>query len=530
VYEWLSLNGVKSVNHNPSKDWIDIYIDISSAERLLDTEYYSFKNGYDGSEIIRATEWSIPQHLHEHIDAIQPTTSFMRPVTELDDAHDNTLIDDLTPPDPPVVPWPPPGYVPPSPNSPLGQVCSINGTTPACFAELYGTRGYVQKAGSKNSIGFNNFDGERPVRIDTKMFLERYAPQAVAGAQDFDLVVIANGSHVTGPLDNYELENDLDVEANLDVQTIIGMTYPMHVTAYSTGGIPPQIGDAASDYGPPGNEPYLTWLNYVLAQKSLPHVISTSYGDDEQAVPLTYAKRSCAGFAQLGARGVSVLFAAGDGGVGPEGDLAVDCQSNDGKNKTEFIPSFPPSCPYVTTVGGTYEFQPEKSVVRPANSLGPDGAIHSFYAGGSGFSNYFPRPSYQDGVVLSYLKEIGNSNAGLYNPEGRAYPDLSAQALYFQIVWNETYSVISGTSASTPLMSSIIALVNDALISSGKQPLGFLNPWLYSEGYKGFTDITEGTSGGCNTTGFPVTKGWDAVTGFGTPIFPEILKLLECPY
>lgn len=74
-------------------------------------------------------------------------------------------------------------------------------------------------------------------------------------------------------------------------------------------------------------------------------------------------------------------------------------------------------------------------------------------------------------------------------------------------------------------MSSIISLVNDALISSNKPPLGFLNPWLYSKGYKGFTDILSGNSQGCGVTGFPVTKGWDPITGFGTPVFPELLKL-----
>lgn len=76
-------------------------------------------------------------------------------------------------------------------------------------------------------------------------------------------------------------------------------------------------------------------------------------------------------------------------------------------------------------------------------------------------------------------------------------------------------------------MASIIALANDALISSGKPPLGFLNPWIYSKGYQAFTDITSGTQGGCNTTGFPVTNGWDPVTGFGTPVFPELVKLAE---
>jgi tripeptidyl-peptidase-1 len=102
--------------------------------------------------------------------------------------------------------------------------------------------------------------------------------------------------------------------------------------------------------------------------------------------------------------------------------------------------------------------------------------------------------------------------------DGRGYPDISAQGLYFAFVWNQTFSSISGTSASTPLAASIISLVNDDLIACGRPPLGFLNPWLYKKGYKGFTDVTGGNTSSCGTAGFPVTKGWDPVTGFGTPV------------
>jgi tripeptidyl-peptidase-1 len=67
-------------------------------------------------------------------------------------------------------------------------------------------------------------------------------------------------------------------------------------------------------------------------------------------------------------------------------------------------------------------------------------------------------------------------------------------------------------------MAAIISLVNDALIADGKPALGFLNPWLYSEGFKSFTDITVGSNKGCNTSGFPAAVGWDAASGFGTPV------------
>ena len=59
--------------------------------------------------------------------------------------------------------------------------------------------------------------------------------------------------------------------------------------------------------------------------------------------------------AQLGARGVTVLLSSGDEGVGYSGD----CLANDGKNRSTFLPKFPSSCPYVTSVGATYKFNPE---------------------------------------------------------------------------------------------------------------------------------------------------------------------------
>jgi hypothetical protein len=81
------------------------------------------------------------------------------------------------------------------------------------------------------------------------------------------------------------------------------------------------------------------WLQYILAQDSIPQTFTTSYGDDEQTVPRAYAESVCTMFAQLGARGSSIMFSSGDFGVG-----AADCKTNDGTNRTVFQPSFPASC------------------------------------------------------------------------------------------------------------------------------------------------------------------------------------------
>ena len=77
-----------------------------------------------------------------------------------------------------------------------------------------------------------------------------------------------------------------------------------------------------------------------------------SIQDDEQTVPSSYAHVVCSQFAQLGARGVSVFFGSGDGGVSGV-QAPGSCKSNV-NNQTAFIPLFPSSCPYVTSVGGKY--------------------------------------------------------------------------------------------------------------------------------------------------------------------------------
>jgi hypothetical protein len=62
-------------------------------------------------------------------------------------------------------------------------------------------------------------------------------------------------------------------------------------------------------------------------------------------VPLDFATQVCNLFAQLGARGSSIMFSSGDDGVG-----GGTCVNNDGSNVRRFQPNFPASCPFVTTV------------------------------------------------------------------------------------------------------------------------------------------------------------------------------------
>ncbi len=110
-----------------------------------------------------------------------------------------------------------------------------------------------------------------------------------------------------------------------------------------------------------------------------------------------------------------------------------------------------------------------------------------------GFSDIFAQPSYQSTAVADYLKILGNTNSGLYNASGRGFPDVSAQGENFQVGKLGSAEGVDGTSCASPTFASVIALLNDELITAGKSPLGFLNPLLYSSA-SALNDVTTGQS------------------------------------
>ncbi|KAH9170386.1 subtilisin-like protein [Lactarius sanguifluus] len=260
---------------------------------------------------------------------------------------------------------------------------------------------------------------------------------------------------------------------------------------------------------------FINWLDFVLGLWIVPPTISTPYSMPEYTIPLDYATYVCSLFARLGVRGVSVLFSSGNDGVGHG-----DCLSRDssGNSRVRFLPTFPSTCPWVTSVGGTTGYNPE---------------VAASFSGG-GFSAYFPRPSYQNNFVPRFLRNLGNQYNCFYNPGGRGIPDIALQAIDFRIVLNMSAWKTHGTSCSTPITdvqtaAGIISLLNDYRISNGRAPLGFLNRdvLLYGRCLEGLNDITSGSNPGCNTDGFSAVPGWDPVTGLGSLDFERLIAILS---
>ncbi|QSZ32744.1 hypothetical protein DSL72_002323 [Monilinia vaccinii-corymbosi] len=479
VLEWLATAGLTNqASISARGDSVIVEASVSKIEKLLQAKYNAYVHNGLNESAIRTLEYSLPDALKGHVDIVQPTTFFglraMRSTIKQHEEFDKSVLKTY--------------------GTEAVTGCSGSTITPKCLANLYSFTSAPATL-SSGSMGIAGFLKQWPSKSDLTTFLGSYAYFANA-AYTYTCTLINKG---TCPSSGNGYPG---IEANLDVQYARAITSEIPNTYYSVGGSPPIVGGGTND-----NEPYLEFLDYLLSgTTSLPNTISISYGDDESTVPLDYANEVCNLFSQLGARGVSVLVASGDAGVG------TTCTTGTTKG---FTTNFPASCPWITVVGGT-----------TGNS--PEGAWSN---GGGGFSSVFGQPSYQSSAVNSWLTtDTTHSSVSKYfNASGRAYPDVAAQATNFVIVASGSAELVDGTSCATPTFSSVIQLINSNRVAAGKAGLGFLNPWLYTSAKSALTDITTGKITGCSGVisgaGFSAVRGWDPATGLGTPNYTKLLAI-----
>ncbi|KAI0101793.1 peptidase S8/S53 domain-containing protein [Nemania sp. FL0031] len=454
LFQWLGdHNLANGATLNSRGNVVKVNATISQAEALLRANYNSYTDTNTGAKASRALSIHIPQALVGHIDVIQPTTFF--------------------------------GLKPLTPTVKNETFKALSQTVPDTLAQLY-EFGDAPKLTS-GIMGIAGFQEQWANQRDLSIFMDYFA---VLGNENhtFTCVSVDGGECPTSAL-------EYGVEGNLDTQYAAAITSEIPNVYYSTGG------DTYSIFEDLAN--YLLDLDAA----SQPNVLSVSYGGEETLFGLSLAESTCNVFAELGAAGISIIFASGDSGVG-------DSCNIDGQDAYE--PFFPAGCPWVTTVGGTSGEAPETV----------------WSSSGGGFSNYFSRPSWQNSTVISWLASNPDGNSQYYNSSGRAYPDVASGADFFEIITLGQEKAVSGTSCAAPVFASIIQLVNSQRIDAGKPALGFLNPWLYSlpSGANGLNDISSGKSTGCFDTtiskpGFSAVTGWDPVTGLGSPNYPGLLSV-----
>jgi len=237
-----------------------------------------------------------------------------------------------------------------------------------------------------------------------------------------------------------------------------------------------------------------------------PKVLSISYGLAEGAdIWTTQAMNSVNdAMKEAAARGIPVCVASGDDGS--------DDQVGDGLAHI----NFPATSPFVLSVGGTALIKSadgNKEVVWfDGDGLRKDNGGST----GGGVSSVFARPDWQSSINILSV----NPNA----MAGRIVPDVSADAAgstgYLMVAQGQS-NVSGGTSAATPLWASLLALLMKANV-----PVNFVTPLFYqaATGGNGATvgslacnDIEDGNNNTAAAGGYAAGKGYDAVTGWGSP-------------
>lgn len=252
----------------------------------------------------------------------------------------------------------------------------------------------------------------------------------------------------------------------------------------------------------------LAWCELVLNMTQPPSVVSISWGSPETSYHAEHMQAGSDCFQKMGVQGITVFTASGDGGTGKQGTFS--CKA--------FDPNWPGTCPYITTVGGTYL---------------ESGTENGWSGSGGGFSAVFPRPAWQDKAVAAYMQSATLPSSDLYTADGCAKPDIAAVATNYKVASaGGFHGTLTGTSASSPAFAGMVAVINDLLVDSGKPTVGFINPALYaaaeagSADFLGFDVVTGNNKhSGCDA-GFSAVEGWDAVTGLGTPLFQNLKSLL----
>lgn len=262
-------------------------------------------------------------------------------------------------------------------------------------------------------------------------------------------------------------------------------------------------------------------VNYAV-KNNLGDVISMSFGGNETCIDTAEYKAWHNAFYAATLKGITLFASAGD-----DGAAQLTC---DGNSFTQAVSS-PANDPLVTSVGGT-TLDADATTGAYTGEVTwnePDLQV----ATGGGFSQKVPKPWYQ---ILT--RGIGKT---------RGEPDVAYNASVNHgvlTVWSESglgeglVFRFGGTSAGAPQWAGITALADQY----GNKRVGFINPIVYIIGDIPLTasavyhDVTSGNNtvtlsdiNGNNVTvqGYDAKKGWDATTGFGSPIVSKFVPLLS---
>ncbi|KAI5306817.1 hypothetical protein KEM56_006974 [Ascosphaera pollenicola] len=526
VTDFLHSSGINRnrVHRSRNKQWLQFDATPAEAEKVFKAKYLVYSSKQTGKKHIATDKYHLPKAVQKHVDYVTPgvkLSEYRKVVSK--HAH----------------------QVQPSPKATSKVLAKHHNLTtcnkamgPACIKAMYKIPD-GGKATPGNELGIYEQNGNAFAQEDLDLFFKTFYPQIPQGTTP--KIDSVDGGKAPVPVNESGLESCLDFDLAYPIiwpqSTVLFQNnddYYNYVDTNFTGFLNTfldAVDGSYCDYIDPADpqypDPHAGGYNHttMCGVYKMPNVLSISYGGSESGFTARYARRQCYEWAKLGMQGKTVVVASGDTGVSGNTETCL------GEDEKVFGPAWPAACPYMTAVGSTF--------------LGNDGSAEldneiatTNFPSGGGFSNIFERASWQNDAIEKYFevaqpkypyyKAINRDNFdhydGLYNRIGRGYPDLSAAGDYIAIVNQGKPGLAYGTSASTPIFASILTLINEELIERGKPTVGFVNPILYANP-DAFNDVTVGNNSGCGTPGFEAAKGWDPVTGLGTPNYQKLLEV-----
>ncbi|KAJ7203551.1 subtilisin-like protein [Mycena pura] len=508
VHAWLTAHdaGIRAdkIRLSANGDILTLNVTIAEAERLLQAEYYVYSDDEDGSVRVGCHGgYTLPAHVAKHVDFVWPTVHFGGPRGSFSRRSES-----ISPPSRF-------GREAGASKIPIENLADLatsgcdTSVTLDCLRELYNFD-FTPVSGDVNTVAVVEFGANVFRPSDLNLFFNSFRPDQVNNTPT--LISVEGGTpNVNGSVG----------ESSLDIELVMGLLGPKQKLSLY------QVAQPLASLDPTTAAQSVTKI-FVLGitdcgDKPRTSVISISYHFNPDLIDPTISpvvQRQCTEIGKLVLTGITIIASSGDGGVAysQSHECLVSNSLVAGNPNGSFVGQLPASCPFITAVGAT-------SVAPGASTHQVEESTTDFPSGG-GFSNNFPRPSWQATAVQRYLDHfVPNYAASVFNRSGRAYPDVSANGWPLVIAEGGGFVQSGGTSASAPIFASVIAAVNDARLAAGKRTVGFINPALYSEAFAArgvFNDVIVGSNPGCGTQGFPAAPGWDPVSGLGTPNFAKL--------
>lgn len=301
--------------------------------------------------------------------------------------------------------------------------------------------------------------------------------------------------------------NSAQLEANLDLEWA-GAVAPGATIFYV--------------YGPDAFAALVSAVNLNNAQ-----MISVSYSGCEVNAGIPYYQLIGQ---QANAQGITIFAASGDSG--PAG---CDSQGSEPLATRGLAVNFPATLPEVTAVGGTQFVEGNGNYWAAANDANSGSALSYIPEAAWNESSTAGLAAAGGGASRLYAKPVWQSAPGVPADKARDVPDISLNGAThdaYQVYISGLTLGVGGTSAGTPAMAGITALLNHYLVKQGvlaKPGLGNINPQLYrlAQTVPGaFHDVVTGniivpcsqSSPDCasGTLGYAAGPGYDLATGLGS--------------